>query len=253
MIYVTGDCHADWTRFSIGGFPEQKEMTRDDFVIVCGDFGLWHDTPTEKWWFKWFAHKNFTVLFVDGNHGNFDRLYGNEFEIIDFHGGKAHKISENIYHLMRGYVFELDGKKIFTFGGAKSHDIDDGILDRNDFTSDAEFQDAVNRWRKQNKRFRINHVSWWEQEMPSKEEMEFGLKTLAEHNNEVDYIITHCCPQQIAAIYSNGAFKADELTNYFNTVMNTTKFSKWFFGHYHDDIQIVDKFILLYHQIVRIT
>lgn len=253
MIYVTGDCHADWTRFSMGGFPEQKEMTRDDFVIVCGDFGLWHDTPTERWWFKWFAQKNFTVLFVDGNHGNFDRLYGNEFEIIDFHGGKAHKISENIYHLMRGYVFELDGKKIFTFGGAKSHDIDDGILDRNDFTSDAEFQNTVNRWRKQNKWFRINHVSWWKQEMPSKEEMEFGLKTLAEHNNEVDYIITHCCPQQIAAIYSNGAFKADELTNYFNTVMNTTKFSKWFFGHYHDDIQIVDKFILLYHQIIRIT
>lgn len=253
MIYVTGDCHADWTRFSMGSFPEQKEMTRDDFVIICGDFGLWHDTPAEKWWFKWFAQKNFTVLFVDGNHENFDRLYGNEFEIVDFHGGKAHKISENIYHLMRGYVFELDGKKIFTFGGAKSHDIDDGILDRNDFTSDAEFQDAVNRWRKQNKRFRINHVSWWEQEMPSKEEMEFGLKTLAEHNNEVDYIITHCCPQQIAAIYSNGAFKADELTNYFNTVMNTTKFSKWFFGHYHDDIQIVDKFILLYHQIIRIT
>ena len=120
MIYVTGDCHADWTRFSMGSFPEQKEMTRDDFVIVCGDFGLWHDTPTEKWWFKWFAQKNFTVLFVDGNHENFDRLYGNEFKIVDFHGGKAHKISENIYHLMRGYVFELDGKKIFTFGGAKA-------------------------------------------------------------------------------------------------------------------------------------
>lgn len=154
---------------------------------------------------------------------------------------------------MRGYVFELDGKKIFTFGGAKSHDIDDGILNRDNFTSDEEFQDTVNRWRKQNKWFRINHVSWWKQEMPSKEEMEFGLKTLAEHNNEVDYIITHCCPQQIAAIYSHGTFKTDELTDYFNTVMNTTKFSKWFFGHYHDDIQIVDKFILLYHQIIRIT
>lgn len=253
MIYVTGDCHADWTRFSMGGFPEQKEMTRDDFVIVCGDFGLWHDTPTEKWWFKWFAQKNFTVLFVDGNHENFDRLYGNEFEIVDFHGGKAHKISENIYHLMRGYVFELDGKKIFTFGGAKSHDIDDGILNRDNFTSDEEFQDTVNRWRKQNKWFRINHVSWWKQEMPSKEEMKFGLKTLAEHNNEVDYIITHCCPQQIAAIYSHGTFKTDELTDYFNAVMNTTKFSKWFFGHYHDDTQIFNKFILLYHQIIRIT
>lgn len=69
MIYITGDCHADWTKFSTESFPEQKDMTRDDFVIVCGDFGLWHDNPTEQWWFKWLEEKNFTLLFIDGNHG----------------------------------------------------------------------------------------------------------------------------------------------------------------------------------------
>ena len=137
MIFITGDCHADWKKFSKESFPEQAEMTRDDFVIVCGDFGLWHDDTTERWWFKWFEEKNFTVLFVDGNHENFDRLYS-EFEVVDFHGGKAHKIRENIYHLMRGYVFDLCDKKFFAFGGASSHDIDDGILDRKDFQSDRE-------------------------------------------------------------------------------------------------------------------
>ena len=25
MIYITGDCHADWTKFSSNAFPEQKE------------------------------------------------------------------------------------------------------------------------------------------------------------------------------------------------------------------------------------
>lgn len=84
MIYVAGDCHADWSKFSTNCFPEQKEMTRDDFVIVCGDFGIWHDDRTERYWLKWLEEKSFTILFVDGNHENFDRLYGDEFEVVDF-------------------------------------------------------------------------------------------------------------------------------------------------------------------------
>ena len=43
MIYVTGDCHADFTRFNTKIFPEQYEMTKDDYVIICGDFGgVWN-------------------------------------------------------------------------------------------------------------------------------------------------------------------------------------------------------------------
>lgn len=43
MVYITGDCHAGRTKFSTENFPEQKDMTRNDFVIVCGDFGHYHD------------------------------------------------------------------------------------------------------------------------------------------------------------------------------------------------------------------
>lgn len=253
MVYITGDCHADWTRFSHGGFPEQNEMTRDDFVIVCGDFGLWHDTKTERWWFKWFEEKNFTVCFVDGNHENFDRLYGDEFEVVDFHGGKAHKIRENIYHLMRGYIFEFCGKSFWTFGGAASHDIDDGILDVDDFADEEEFKETYKRWDKEGKMFRVKHYSWWEQEMPSSEEMMFGLKTLEEHGDKVDYIITHCCPAEVASIFSHGFYKPDILMQYFNTVASDTEFDKWFFGHYHDNKQIMSKYVMLYKQIIRVV
>jgi len=48
MIFITGDTHGDFTRFSTDIFTEQKQMTKDDFVIVCGDFGLWHDTKQER-------------------------------------------------------------------------------------------------------------------------------------------------------------------------------------------------------------
>ena len=46
MIYITGDCHGNFERFDIENFPEQKEMTKDDYVIICGDFGFW--TPSKE-------------------------------------------------------------------------------------------------------------------------------------------------------------------------------------------------------------
>lgn len=251
MVYITGDCHADWSKFSIENFPEQKEMTSDDYVIVCGDFGIWDDTPTERWWLKWLEEKNFTILFVDGNHENFDRLYS-EFEVVDFHGGKAHKIKENIYHLMRGYIFEICGKKFFAFGGASSHDIDDGILDVKDYESEKELIRDYNIRTYRGEMLRINHISWWKEEMPSQEEMEFGIKTLEENGNKVDFIVSHCCPQEIVSIFSKGIYKSDNLTEYFNKIANTVDFDKWFFGHYHSNVQILDKYIMLYEQIVRV-
>ena len=120
MIYITGDCHADFRRFNTDIFPEQNEMTKEDYVIICGDFGgVWDkdkESAREKWWLDWLEEKSYTTLFVDGNHENFDRLYDNPVE--EWHGGKVHKIRSSVIHLMRGQVFEIDGKEIFTFGGA---------------------------------------------------------------------------------------------------------------------------------------
>lgn len=42
MIYITGDTHSDFTRFTEDRFPMQSEMTKNDYVIICGDFwGVW--------------------------------------------------------------------------------------------------------------------------------------------------------------------------------------------------------------------
>lgn len=253
MIYITGDCHANWTKFSKPVFQDQMKMSRDDYVIVCGDFGIWNDDAEERWWFDWMSKKPFTILFVDGNHENFDRLYSDEFEVLDFKGGKVHRIRDNVLHLMRGYVFSICGKKIFTFGGARSHDIFNGILDRNDFNNNEAFRQTIRRWKKQGKVFRVNHESWWGQELPNQKEMAFGLETLRQNNNKVDYIISHCCPQRIASIYSLGTFEPDVLTEYFDVIDNTVSFSKWYFGHYHNDISILDKYEMRYKKIERVV
>lgn len=253
MIFVTGDCHADFHKFNEEFFPEQTELSRDDFVIVCGDFGIWHDTPEEREKLDWLAGKNFTLLFVDGNHENFDRLYSDEFPVVDFHGGKAHQIRENIFHLMRGYVFELCGKKFFAFGGASSHDIRDGILDPDDYITDEAFKAAYLEWYRAGLVFRVNHYSWWKQEMPSEEEMQFGSETLDNNDNKVDFIVSHCCPQRIASLMSHGMYKPDVLTSYFNIVSETVEFDKWLYGHYHWDRWNSGKYICFYESIERIV
>ena len=250
-VYLTGDTHGEFTRFNSKRFKEQKELTRNDIVIILGDFGIWHDTNEERWWFDWLAEKDFTLCFVDGNHENYDRLYSDEFPIVDFHGGKAQKIRDNIFHLMRGYVFEFEGKKFFCMGGASSHDISDGILNVSDFDDEDEFYKTARKWDKQGKEFRINHLSWWKNEIPSREEMDLGEVILTKNNYEVDYVITHCLPQSVASVA--GWRTPDALTNYFDKLLdNGLKFKRWYCGHYHCEKSVFGKFVIKYFDIERV-
>ena len=49
MIYITGDRHGNFERFNPSIFPEQNGMTKDDYVIICGDFGgVWSKDEESK-------------------------------------------------------------------------------------------------------------------------------------------------------------------------------------------------------------
>ncbi len=37
-IYITGDTHGDFQRFGSKYFPQQKEMSREDYVVIAGDY-----------------------------------------------------------------------------------------------------------------------------------------------------------------------------------------------------------------------
>lgn len=98
MIYITGDIHGSPERLGVHSFYEQKEMTRDDVVIICGDFGMvWEESgesASERYWLKWLEDKPFTTVFVCGNHENFDRLY--QYPVKEWHGGKVHEIRPEV-------------------------------------------------------------------------------------------------------------------------------------------------------------
>lgn len=251
MIFITGDCHSDFVRFNIENFPEQNKMTKDDCVIICGDFGgVWNvdeESKRESWWMDWLEERPFTTVFVDGNHENFDRLYG--YPVERWKGGKVHRIRSSVIHLMRGQVFQIEGKKIFTFGGANSHDISGGILEPDDPNFKAKKKELDRRWLP----YRINHVSWWAQELPSETEMKEGLNNLEANGNHVDFIVSHCCSSSTQALFGGGLFTPDVLTDYLEQIRQTVKYKKWFFGHYHDNKNVNAEEILLYDQIIRIS
>lgn len=231
MIYITGDVHCpyDISKLNTRNFLEQKIMSKEDILIVCGDMGIvWYNSEDKRikediYWQKWFSKKNFTTVYVDGNHENFSML--NQYPVVEFHGGLAHKICDNVYHLIRGEVFEFEGKKFFCFGGASSHD----------------------------KEHRIEGISWWPNELPNKSEMNNGIKNLKNVNFTVDYIISHCCPTSIQKkICDIDDYKSDVLTDYFEYVSGISVFKKWFFGHYHMDKEISDKYCCVFDEKIRI-
>ena len=216
MIYVTGDCHQNFRKFNTKIFPEQKEMTKEDYVIICGDFGgVWNkevENKEEKHLLDWLEEKPFTTLFVDGNHENFDRLYSYPVEL--WHGGKVHKIRPSVIHLMRGQIYEIDGKSFFTFGGASSHDIESGILD----PEDPDFKEKKKWLDREWRSYRVNHITWWAQELPSEEEMQEGRANLAAHDNQVDFIVTHCCATSTQMLIDEQKLKPDIETDYLEEI-----------------------------------
>lgn len=246
MIYVIGDTHGNFQRFGSRSFPDQKRMSKEDCVIICGDFGgVWDNSEKEKYWLDWLEEKPFTTLFADGNHENFDMLNG--LPEKEWHGGRVHEVRDNVLHLMRGQLYEIEGYRFFTMGGAASHDIQDGILD----PDQPDFESIYWRMRRQRQQFRIKGVSWWPEEMPSEQEYITALESLESVDWKVDYVITHCAPTGIQQLIHPG-FQNDALTDFMDMVSKRLEFTYWLFGHYHDNRTIGQNYVLLWEQIVQI-
>lgn len=293
MIFITGDTHGPdrhgsfsrdgfMSRLNTTNFPEQKEMTKDDFVIICGDFGgIWDtdrtkvkESSSEKYSLDWLEAKPFTTLFVPGNHENYDRLTGIKDEKllnswlfakmpedekekfrkgyprIPFHGFFARQIRPSVLMLEHG-VFELNGKTFFAYGGAQSHDIEGGILNPADFPTEGTFESAYKDKCCGSLHFRVKGVSWWEQEQPDAQTEATALASLAEHHNTVDFIVTHDCAASDNALL--GYRNPTRINEFLETIKQTVTYRHWLFGHLHDNRDLPGgKDHLLYEQIIQI-
>lgn len=226
-LFLTGDTHnyLEINRLSFKNFPLGYELTKDDIIIILGDFGFpWDGQKADNYWLDWLEDKPFSIAFVDGNHVNFSLLY--QYPEEQWKGGKTHILRPHIHHLCRGEIFTFNNQTFFTFGGARSVD----------------------------KARRKEGVSWWPQEIPNREEMEHGILTLEKYNFNVDFILTHCAPNTIVDLLYPYEKQRDDISNYLEkNIWQDVNFKKWFCGHYHIDRSYNNqKFNIIYKDVLEI-
>lgn len=225
-IFITGDKHG--TFLPLFGLVEKNKMQAADILIIAGDAGyVWdQDYP--------YAIETLQqifpgiIAFIDGNHENHALL--NNSTVEKWHGGKVHRIGERVYHLMRGEMYSIYGNNIFTFGGARSNDKDR----------------------------REENISWWKEEEPSPEEVDFGKKKFLEKINEIDYIITHETPLFARAFISRSKPLEEDyvlpmmLEEWYQMIIHASRFKKWYFGHMHTDQDITPQLRAIHNDILLI-
>jgi predicted phosphodiesterase len=208
-IFVHGDIHRKYIELIKQiNLELPKNLNKDDYIIILGDFGMiWNGNKEENIALDKLNNIAPTVLFIDGNHENFERLYN--YPIENWHGGKIHRIKSSIIHLMRGQVFNINNKNIFTFGGAQSYDRD----------------------------YRIEGISKWKQEIPSEEEFNIGKENLKKYNFNVDYILSHTCPEcivpQLLSDVCSSIEDYDKTCSYLDEYSSICNFTRWYLGHWH--------------------
>lgn len=217
MIYITGDTHADFSRFKD---PMLKKLRKQDALIICGDFGfIWDDSPKERKLLKKIGKLPYNVLFVEGSHENYDLL--EKYEITEWCGGKTRQISGRLRQLMRGQVFEIAEKTVFAFGGGQTDDI-------------YELTEGSN---------------WWAREIPSDEELAEGKANLEKVGNEVDFVVTYEPPSRMQD-FLIGSGDCNHINTYLSEIYEKINFKGWFFGKLHLNKVVPPKYYAVYDNII---
>ncbi|MBQ5590975.1 MAG: metallophosphoesterase [Clostridia bacterium] len=223
MVYITGDMHGDQRRFNT---KDIKQLSDGDTLIICGDFGfVWEDNNKEKEFLKWLGTRKYNVCFLDGPHDNFDRIYACRKTV--WKGGLVHRISGSLFHMCRGQIFNIDGYKIFTFGGGESSDRD----------------------------MRNDSKRWFKEELPSPDQMREGAENLDEAGLKVDYIITHEPPSVMKRAMQLRAGKnayVNKLNGYLEEINRGVDFKRWYFGSVHEDRPLTKKHVAVFEKVLPI-
>lgn len=209
MVYLTGDTHGDLDRFRHGRL---RWLGRRDIVVVLGDFGfVWDGSSEEQKKLDWLRKRPYTLLFLDGSHENYDLL--KQYPEQELFGGRVQSLGGNVYHVCRGSILELEGRRYLCFGGAESPD----------------------------KEEREPCVNWWKEELPSDEEYARCEQNLAACGDRIDYVLTHDAPSRFLDFTVLASGETNQLHNFLDKILLKLTYEKWFFGCYHKDVQLSTK------------
>lgn len=227
-VFLTGDTHGRTDFGKVEQFARDagRHLTRDDYLIILGDFGfLWHGPSNEDEVeaLDWLEGQTFTTLFLDGNHENFDLIEA--LPVTERLGGRVQDVRPHVTHLMRGERYEIGGHSFFVVGGG--HSID--------------------------RKWRTPHVTWWEQEVPDDEERA-RIAAAARGVGHVDFVLTHVPPtgqyQRYRARWSGFWGPSDEYTDWLEeNVEDVVSYDRWFFGHLHFDTPLDEPHTCLFNEV----
>ncbi len=232
--YITGDKHRHFS--SLIRFCEENHLRKKDTVIILGDAGLNYygderdDTLKEK-----LSKLQVTLFCLHGNKENRPQnipTYG----IRNFCGGIVYYEPKypTIFFAKDGEIYNFNGKKYMTIGGAHS-------VDRIRCLSEG--------------------LPFWEDEMPSFQTKQFVEKRLAECNYRVDGFLTHTCPISCLPtemFVSTRRIKEEpkkkkkkevlpykididrSTEEWLEMIKNNNQYAEWYCGHYHVDKELGD-------------
>ena len=220
MVDITGDVHGDYSRFTSSG---ARKLKKGDTLIVCGDFGfIWDGGHKEQKLLKKLGSLPYTVAFLDGRHENYQLLA--EYPVSEWNGGRVQVIAGSLVHLMRGEIYDLEGESYFVFGGGESADHE----------------------------FRTEGVGWWEEEMPSAQEMVSGVDHLEERDCRVDYILTHEPSGKASGYLGALRTRLNGVSVYLDRVEENVSFKRWYFGCLHLDKTISSRHQAVFRDVVAV-
>lgn len=102
-------------------------------------------------------------------------------------------------------------------------------------------------------------MSWWEQELPNQAELQEGRDNLEKVGYKVDYVISHCLStsmqdkleERFGGTSGCRIFIPDILTDYFDEIESRLSYKYWLCGHYHVNLILDNKHVILYEDILK--
>ena len=231
-VYVRGDVHGYLEELT--DFIDRFQLDENDAIIVLGDLGLYWDKRglyAKKFIEFYEANYRTHILWIDGNHENFDLIDKLEYE----DSSTFKKCSDHIHYIPRGTIFYVkteDGfKSCLACGGA----------------------DSIDKFK------RVKHLTWWEQEQITDNDIETAINNAKDM--PIDYVFTHACPLSVFHQYAPWLItltginqsKVDHTSEEkLEKLMNSIDFGQWFFGHYHLDKRLDEKFTCLFQDFIEL-
>lgn len=192
-ILFSGDTHGDADH--VEWLILRASMVKADVVFVLGDFGIWDHLDGGRFTnavSREAEKAGIPVLFLPGNHENYDLLFAWESSKPRLADG-FYLIKPGLLYSPRGHRWTWHGTRFMSLGGAYSVDKQPRVLQDHMALLKAQRRQEEGRSLTHRDRYllRTGQLQWWAQEEISQEELRHALRP-----GEVDVLLTHDKPRK---------------------------------------------------------